>query len=125
MKRSSVLGLLVFALAAPSTSLAQHGGLDLSLLACPDNPRATSNQTLDCAGGRTLVVLGTWAPLQATVDLASLLGRINIDVAAGQRTVTARPRHLQHRDARQDIRGAVLRLAGAPPDLGALETLYR
>jgi hypothetical protein len=61
-------------------SAAFAGGIDLSTVACPDNPGATSSATLDCAGGVPVTVLITWSPNENITQLASLQGLMEIGV---------------------------------------------
>lgn len=68
MKRIAPLFLLLALVASPVHAV----GVDLNVVACPGNAGASNNAgTLDCAGGSTLVLLGTFQPAEAVADLVA------------------------------------------------------
>jgi len=68
MKRTLMLiGALVL-FAPPAFAV----GADLSAFACPGGAGASSEGTLDCAGGQVLSLFATFMPLEALPDLAGI-----------------------------------------------------
>ena len=60
--------LLLALLALPAHAV----GVDLNVVACPGNAGSSNDAgTLDCAGGSTLVLLGTFQPAEAIADLVA------------------------------------------------------
>lgn len=89
MKPSALLALASVALMAGTALAAPHGGIDLSVGACPDNPGASPSGTLDCAAGNTLAILATWAPDVDIQQLAGIEGRIFVEVGGDLETTAS------------------------------------
>ncbi len=95
--------LMSLAVLAGATSLANAGGLALTVAACPNNPGALGGSAsiadcfppacgppdhggisfsgpsvLDCASGQPLVVLATWEPNESIPDLSNLDGTLQL-----------------------------------------------
>lgn len=70
MNKIACLSALMLILASTCGAV----GLDLSVNACPGGGGAQSGEigTLDCAGGSTVVILGTFAPNEGIADLVAL-----------------------------------------------------
>ena len=67
-----------------STSAHAVGGIDVSVNACPGNPGAIGDvASLDCASGKGIVILGTWAPAEDLPQLTNLDGIFSLYVAGG------------------------------------------
>ena len=74
--------LLLCAALCLFASSAYAVGCDLTVVACPGVAGASNDAgTLDCAGGVTLVVLGTFQPAEAIADLVAADAILDITVA--------------------------------------------